>query len=219
MNAGREPDLGSASQPEKPEMGLKSEPTRPTESGIPDTASPVPVVSSSSGDTAETAEPVGGSVPLTRAGQFHPPDASGNRLATQAPGQSDGGDTERATGFRFIIELLVGSTDADSDGVVFDRQELFAIFSADGRNAPAIERAFEAIEQGLQQLEEEDSARLDLLTRGGALVSFSLTAGFLTWLLHTGALAALAASSTTLWRHLDPIPVLLDADNREDNQH
>ena len=79
--------------------------------------------------------------------------------------------------------------------------------------------AFDAISRELDALEREESDQRELLIRGGTVVSLSLTAGLVTWLLRSGALAALTAGSSTLGRQLDPIPVLPGgrADHAEGN--
>ena len=77
--------------------------------------------------------------------------------------------------------------------------------------------------ESLDELQREidlapPSDALSALAPPGAIItaSVSLTAGFVTWLLRAGALAATALSTTPLWRQYDPIPILAEAEQDDD---
>ena len=59
---------------------------------------------------------------------------------------------------------------------------------------------------------EDEAQRLQLQAEAAAGVGISLTAGFVSWALRAGSLAASFLAAMPAWRHFDPIPVLTEDD-------
>jgi hypothetical protein len=64
----------------------------------------------------------------------------------------------------------------------------------------------------VDQAAKEEEQRLQLQAEVAAGVGISLTAGFVSWALRAGAMAASFLAAMPTWRHFDPMPVLSEDD-------
>ena len=117
------------------------------------------------------------------------------------------------TGHRLVLELLL-----DEDGLVDVRSpaSLFGTLNVPIALSPRLLEAIETLRSEMDGTEEQERARATLVAAAAAVTGGSLTVGFVTWLLRSGLLLAAAASTTPLWRPLDPVPILSAARGRRD---
>ncbi|MGB5495499.1 MAG: hypothetical protein WBM97_13590, partial [Sedimenticolaceae bacterium] len=59
---------------------------------------------------------------------------------------------------------------------------------------------------------QDEERRLQMQAEAAAGVGISLTAGFVSWALRAGSLAASFLAAMPTWRHFDPMPVLTEDD-------
>jgi VCBS repeat-containing protein len=69
----------------------------------------------------------------------------------------------------------------------------------------------------LDQAAQRDAAQMQLSAEAAAGVGISLTAGFVSWALRAGSMAASFLAAMPTWRHFDPMPVLAADDKRRDD--
>ena len=75
---------------------------------------------------------------------------------------------------------------------------------------PALWGALDMMTQQMNDAEEwrEQERERQVVLQASTGVAFTLSAGFITWLLRAGTLASSLLSSMPLWRGFDPLPVL-----------
>ncbi|MCP3866846.1 MAG: hypothetical protein GY703_01860 [Gammaproteobacteria bacterium] len=69
-------------------------------------------------------------------------------------------------------------------------------------------RELEVLEQDMEEAERKAKAQYKLGTEAAAGVIFSLSAGFVSWVLRSGSLLASFMSMVPVWKQLDPLPIL-----------
>ena len=68
----------------------------------------------------------------------------------------------------------------------------------------------------LDESVEEQDRQMQLSAEAAAGVGISLTAGFVSWALRAGSMAASFLAAMPTWRHFDPMPVLAEDKGRKD---
>ncbi len=68
----------------------------------------------------------------------------------------------------------------------------------------------------LDESVEEQEKKMQLSAEAAAGVGISLTAGFVSWALRAGSMAASFLAAMPTWRHFDPLPVLTEDKGRKD---
>ena len=66
----------------------------------------------------------------------------------------------------------------------------------------------DGLEQNLDMIAEEKGKQIDLNIDAATGISFTLTAGFVSWALRTGSLLSSFLSVIPLWKQFDPLPIL-----------
>jgi hypothetical protein len=69
--------------------------------------------------------------------------------------------------------------------------------------------------QDLDEAGRREEARTQLSAEAAAGVGISLTAGFVSWALRAGSMAASFLAAMPTWRHFDPLPVLTRDDEKK----
>ena len=69
--------------------------------------------------------------------------------------------------------------------------------------------------QDLDESIEEQDKKTQLSAEAAAGVGISLTAGFVSWALRAGSMAASLLAAMPTWRHFDPMPVLAADDKKK----
>jgi VCBS repeat-containing protein len=69
--------------------------------------------------------------------------------------------------------------------------------------------------QDMEDSVEEQEQKMQLSAEAAAGVGISLTAGFVSWVLRAGSMAASFLAAMPTWRHFDPMPVLSENKSRQ----
>jgi VCBS repeat-containing protein len=69
--------------------------------------------------------------------------------------------------------------------------------------------------QDMEESVEEQEQKMQLSAEAAAGVGISLTAGFVSWVLRAGSMAASFLAAMPTWRHFDPMPVLSENKSRQ----
>jgi hypothetical protein len=91
----------------------------------------------------------------------------------------------------------------------FDEQ---ALAEAPARISAAFRNTLHTLEEDLQRATETSEGQRRLIVVVTTAGGVALTAGLVTWLLHSGSLLASLVSTLPAWRHFDPLPVVLGSD-------
>ena len=115
---------------------------------------------------------------------------------------------ERApAGHRLVLELLLDAGE-EGAGDVRSGASVFGALRAPGTLSAPLIRALELLRSDADVAGEDEEARATLVAAAAAVTGGTLTVGFVTWLLRSGLLLAVAATTTPLWRGFDPVPIL-----------
>ena len=87
---------------------------------------------------------------------------------------------------------------------------------SEGRFSQEFWDDLDQMEQDMEESVEEQEKKDQLSAEAAAGVGISLTAGFVSWALRAGSMAASFLAAMPTWRHFDPMPVL--AEDRKRNQ-
>gem|GEM_PF-6924924 len=119
---------------------------------------------------------------------------------------------------------LVSTTSLAMEVLIQDTESLMKNFDLelDSLNisttlTPALLNAISDMSSDVNNASQKDEIQLELAIKAGTVVSVTLTVGFITWLMQTGAFLTTALSTAPLWRSLDPIPVLMSSDEDDDD--
>ncbi len=143
------------------------------------------------------------------------------RVSPPVRGAASASDTDTdAEGPASVPEGSADANVATDDSRGIDDADAFTLYSPDGALAPQVREAIDRLADDLEEDAFTADAESETFLTVGTITSVSLTAGFVTWLLNAGYLAATAASTAPLWRRFDPIPVLGDVsdDDPEDDR-
>ena len=126
--------------------------------------------------------------------------------------------THANQGITLVLELLLEEAEEGIEtlGSVFN----FG-FGAGGLNiafTPEVLAALQSLRSDVDSQDEQEAAKLELIVQVGTVATVTLTAGFVTWLLQSGALFASALSTSPLWRPLDPVPILAAGATRHQDE-
>ena len=88
------------------------------------------------------------------------------------------------------------------------------------RSSHSLKALWEAVDAMRRQVGEEDAAgrRSYLIAKAAAGGGFLLTAGFVAWILRSGALFASLVSTLPLWKGYDPLPILAYKRRRDEDK-
>ncbi|MFK7854330.1 MAG: BspA family leucine-rich repeat surface protein [Granulosicoccus sp.] len=76
--------------------------------------------------------------------------------------------------------------------------------------------AIRALRGQIDQMFDQPSESSPLITFAPSVVGASITAGIVTWVLRSGLLLSATITATPLWRPLDPVPILAQSNDDED---
>ena len=92
--------------------------------------------------------------------------------------------------------------------------------TSEGFLSPQLLQAMDYLATELDQIAELSAAQERDFFTAGTVLSLSLSAGYVSWLMSGGYLTATAVSTAPLWRRFDPIPVLDESmDDSPQEQH
>jgi len=123
----------------------------------------------------------------------------------------------RVFGQRMVIDILLDDLNdsAQNLAAVFDididPSDISIVYST------AMLEALDDLRDTFEDEEERSANQESLIVKAGTIASATMTVGFVTWVLRTGALIATAYSTSPLWRSIDPIPVLNDLRSLHDD--
>jgi Domain of unknown function (DUF4347)/Bacterial Ig domain len=84
-----------------------------------------------------------------------------------------------------------------------------ALAEAPARISASFRKTLDSLEDDLQQSMGSSESQRQLIVRVVTIGGTTLTVGFVSWLLRSGALLASLTASLPAWRHFDPLPVTL----------
>ncbi len=189
-----EPPVEEEPDPEEPPPAGRTDPT----AGEPETGEP-----SGYGQNPAVLEPLEPSeILLSVINDARPNDASGIQKSTTAAAKPD---VEAAQTF---LQELKSFWQDDSTSASVEMSE--ARFSQEFWNG------LDKMANDLDESVEEQERKMQLSAEAAAGVGISLTAGFVSWALRAGSMAASFLAAMPTWRHFDPMPVLAEDKGRKD---